>query len=538
MGLRFDYGASRVRARVGDTFEVSIDGDAWQPVIRNADENYPLPTNTVLATTLGMSPSNSAAVNQAAWDAAMAAIPVNANRRWLFGTGTYNFTGPLQVKRSMVIEGVSNGYLGTTQFQFPGTQHGITVHYTDLGGSSNGSGSIIRCLVVNATGATAGKHGIWVKGYGVSLEHIQAYSWGGNGIRINASVAEEPPTNANGWRVLDCTVSFNGSHGFFTQGGDSNAGVAIGVRSIGNTGYGIYDDSFLGNTYIGTETLANTVGGYYARGASQRNVFLNPYGEGDEDASLIDSPNVVLGSLISPGIVGNCATYYGGSANNPVLYLATGAGQTQIGSIDSSKAFLQFYPTVDTLPIKFKFGQTTNPFSGCYEWNYADLSGASRFALAGENGKLTAAFKCALDPATPIASDGIILGGRRVFYGTAAPAAGTNNKGDRLYYIAPSAGGREGLVCTASGTAGAYAEGRTATTNGTANVTLSGASTVLKVGTCVTINSTDVRIATISGTAVTVEAIEDGASATIAAAAGQAIAYKAPTWKEFGDIAA
>lgn len=542
MSIKFEYGASRIRARVGSTFDVSVDGDTYAPIIRRGDINYPEPDGVVRVGSLGILPTNTGAENLAAFDAAMADLPLDDDSRpvgqkWLFDGVDYSFSGTLHIIRSMILEGVTTSRFAATRFFFPGDEPGIVVHYTDQGGGADGSGSLIKHIIVAAEGSTPLMDGVWVKGYGVWLYDINCYGWGRNGIRINASVGEVPPTNGNGWRLDNCATMFNGSHGLFVQGGDSNAGVCTLHLSGSNGGYGIYEDSFLGNTYVGPQTLSNTSGGYWAQGASQRNVFINPYGEGDEPASLINSPNVVVGSLISPGITGNCATLYGGSANNPMLFTATSAGQTQIGSLDGSKSFLQFYPTVDVLPVKFKFGQTTNPFGGCYEWNYADLSGGSRFALAGENAKLTGTFHCAIDPTTPIAWDGMFLGRVRVFSGAATPTTGTNNRGDRMYYTEPSAGGFEGEVCVESGTAGTYVEGLTATTDGTSTVELSATSSVLKVGECVTINATDVRLATISGTAVTVEDL-DGTSTTIPAAATQAIAYKAPVWKTFGAISA
>ena len=117
------------------------------------------------------------------------------------------------------------------------------------------------------------------------------------------------------------------------------------------------------------------------------------------------------------------------------------------------------------------------------------------------------------------------------YVGASTPSYGTYNAGDIVFDDTPSAGGTIGTVCVVSGTQGTYSEGRTATTDGTTSVVLSTASNVLKRGDYVTINSTDVRINSISGTAVVV-------SATIAAGAGLAIAYDNATFKTFGSITA
>ena len=117
------------------------------------------------------------------------------------------------------------------------------------------------------------------------------------------------------------------------------------------------------------------------------------------------------------------------------------------------------------------------------------------------------------------------------YVGASTPTYGPYNSGDIVFEDTPSAGGTIGTVCVTSGTQATYSEGRTATTNGTTGVTLSSASNVLRRGDYVTINSTDVRITSIAGTAVVV-------SATIAAGSGLAIAYDNATFKTFGSISA
>lgn len=118
---------------------------------------------------------------------------------------------------------------------------------------------------------------------------------------------------------------------------------------------------------------------------------------------------------------------------------------------------------------------------------------------------------------------------RRYYGAQTAPTVGTFNPGDTILDDTPSASGKVGLVCEVGGTQGTYSEGLTATTDGTTAVVLSAASNVLRRGMYITINSTDVRIVSLNGTAMVV-------SATIASASGQAIAYKAGTFKLFGVI--
>ncbi len=71
----------------------------------------------------------------------------------------------------------------------------------------------------------------------------------------------------------------------------------------------------------------------------------------------------------------------------------------------------------------------------------------------------------------------IFLTGARWRCGTAAPTDGLCNKGDRVWYLgsAISPGGKQGLVCTTSGTAGTYTGGRTLTSAGGSSLAVSGA---------------------------------------------------------------
>jgi hypothetical protein len=133
------------------------------------------------------------------------------------------------------------------------------------------------------------------------------------------------------------------------------------------------------------------------------------------------------------------------------------------------------------------------------------------------------------------------IGGCRVTFGTGEPTVGTWNKGDRIYYkgSAVSAGGAEGLVCIQEGTAGSYSGGRTATANGSADIGLSGTAMPslydlkdFKVGDVLIINGVTARVKTVSA---------DGLSLTltapIPAGSGLSIAFRNPTFKQFGLIA-
>ncbi len=149
--------------------------------------------------------------------------------------------------------------------------------------------------------------------------------------------------------------------------------------------------------------------------------------------------------------------------------------------------------------------------------------------IAGQNAQLTS-WPMAPFPGRPVFDNsGFYLDQNKISNGSFVPSTGTNNVGDVHFNTFPISGGKAGWVCTTSGTAGTYAEGLTATADGTAAVILSTPSAVLRVGDMLTINGDTKRVIAISGAAVTM-------SGNITAGTGLAIQYAPPMWKTFGLI--
>jgi hypothetical protein len=114
------------------------------------------------------------------------------------------------------------------------------------------------------------------------IENCYVGGFSGNGIEINASISYSPKTNANNWEVHNCRIDGNAGHGLHVEGADANAGRAIGIDSSENGGWGFYDQSFLGNTYVACHAAGNASGGYNSPKASARNVFVGCYTEGGQ----------------------------------------------------------------------------------------------------------------------------------------------------------------------------------------------------------------------------------------------------------------
>ncbi len=79
----------------------------------------------------------------------------------------------------------------------------------------------------------------------------------GNGFLLTGDVASNPYSNINNFSLENCTANSGGMHGLFVQGACGNAGNVKNFLAISNRRWGIYDRSFLGNTYIGCNGSTN-----------------------------------------------------------------------------------------------------------------------------------------------------------------------------------------------------------------------------------------------------------------------------------------
>jgi Pectate lyase superfamily protein len=138
------------------------------------------------------------------------------------------------------------------------------------------------------------------------VENCSILGFRHDGIHINTSAGFG--RNANGWRVQNCFTQSNGRHGMYVSGGDANAGLALSVHALSNVRWGIYDRSFLGNTYVGCLTETNGHihprdegdpfdsfgGGYRTTNPNARHVMLGCYAESDQINRII-FPTMIIG---------------------------------------------------------------------------------------------------------------------------------------------------------------------------------------------------------------------------------------------------
>jgi len=221
--------------------------------------------------------------------------------------GKYYLSGPLVISRSIVLTGVGSpkdNDAGISWLQFNDNINGIIVVSAATSPTGlEGSGATIRNLYIERktnSGGTLGS-GIFLQSR-ARIENCVIAFFRANGISIIANSGAPSPTNANLWEISSTAVLQNGNNGLFVDGPDANAGVCTMLNATANTGWGIYDSSFLGNTYIACHTDTNVAGAYKSDDPNARNIFIGCYSESGQPASDILAPSFVIGGLQGAGL--------------------------------------------------------------------------------------------------------------------------------------------------------------------------------------------------------------------------------------------
>jgi hypothetical protein len=113
--------------------------------------------------------------------------------------------------------------------------------------------------------------------------------------------------DANRWRLENCSFLNNG-YGLIISGSDANAGYAIGCNATGNLLYGVWDNSFLGDTHIGWHASANGWGPYLSTQNTANNLFINCYSEGNQPPMAGLNPARIIAGTMGAGVRGTIET--------------------------------------------------------------------------------------------------------------------------------------------------------------------------------------------------------------------------------------
>ncbi len=396
------------------------------------------------------------------------------------GTSTTTFVGTGSITAGVLtITAVTSGAL-TVGSQLIGNNCPAATAISSFGTGTGGIGTYNLSYNFNTDGASTfyGSSGNTFSGIesrvALTLSNIWVLNFHGNGINVFGSQSTAVPNTyggADGFNYQNVTSQFNDGHGFYIAGGDTNIGVASMCQFVNNKGWGVFDASALGNTYIGGQASYNPLGSWGSFYDSGRTMFLNCYAE--DGIKHIGRDATMFGGISNGGIEGyiNTATpnaILGGIAGTiqttPMLFRRLGEtpNETQVGvALVPGEVFritdnnyiaanaVSFLAYQDNFPSGGYWGkclilgmanQTYAPF-----WAPTPLSvgtGAKYGTSATIPGQLT--------------SSSIALPFRRITQASAAPTTGEYAQGDVVYNIAPASAGYIGWVCTVAGTPGTW----------------------------------------------------------------------------------
>lgn len=346
----------------------------------------------------------------------------------------------------------------------------INAHNTDGTGTApddtypNGAGSGLRDLYIRSNGGGSSVDGIWMRATTL-IENVTIRGFSGRGLRIEAS---EPPSNpvkgnANQWVLTNVSLIGNGSHGLHVKSNDTNAGIATRLDCTDNGGWGVLDESLIGNTYVACHQSYNVLGAIKT-GDGAPNTVIGDYIEteaevganvdfgnattaighlaGQSPSSSIDTRAFVMTAGLSVGapyrhlnrrkepkvlgVLGSFQPNYGA--------IGWGSNNDVIGINNQADWQIQYNPTSQWWDFQYQGGG--NPFTVMRFPTGSTLANPRKFVADFPNGHF--------------------LGGLFRGIGSAAPTTGAWLQGDVIENSAPAAGGNAGWICTAAGSPGTW----------------------------------------------------------------------------------
>ena len=280
------------------------------------------------------------------------------------GPGKFNFSQTIKLTSTVILEGdsgASGAYYATTTFVFPAGIPGFIVHrYNSSPAGTGGDGSVIKGIYLTSPRGQSPYNkfapGIWVRAR-CTIENVVCDGFSGDGIMIRAAAGGggDIEGNANNWMIRNCRLTQNTGSGLYVESADVNAGTAVLIDASSNGRWGIWDNSFLGNTYLGCHSATNGVQNVGANNSTQSSIVV--YGgatyyvvknQGVAASTTTPGTNPLVWGLLSNTAMGvpvwsSGAPYFDGGAyrsdglNAPVAligcYSESGQGTAQVGTL-------------------------------------------------------------------------------------------------------------------------------------------------------------------------------------------------------------
>ena len=346
--------------------------------------------------------------------------------------------------------------------------------------------------------STTASNGIWLRARAL-IRNVIVSNFSGDCVRIVATSATSDPTikgNANSWRIEGGRFANCSGNGLYTDGADVNAGTAIATDLSNNGGWGVWDSSFLGNSYVGLHTSGNASGPYKADNANAHNVFVGCYSESGQPASNILYPSVTLGGLQGAGFdPAQTGLIVGEPWSFTARQTTGGVEQKTVLNTQSNREILRFSKSDVSVSSGWDL-RWTNDATGDFDLTFGNLTAQRAFYFTGPGTAQTwgrsSAIPYAFWPVKLLVGDGGASTTKRIYAAAAAPGSGDWARGDIVFNTAPSAAGTAfAWNASVAGTPGTWSTLFAATAVGSITLnTGSGTATVPSGATCMCTDST------------------------------------------------
>jgi hypothetical protein len=200
-------------------------------------------------------------------------------------------TGLLWNTKAVWLRGCGSGFQAGTGTRLT-VAAGVTAITLQNGTGGFGARSQVSHLHLVGSDAAAGAtDGVKVQANSWRIEDVVVEGFAGYGVHVSSgSPGADVSINANHGYAAHVTAYLNKTGGFKVDGVDSNAGTFVMLNAMSNgsagAGYGLYDNSFLGNYYFGLHFAANVQGAIRLGAITRANRLTSVYVEDENKPCL------------------------------------------------------------------------------------------------------------------------------------------------------------------------------------------------------------------------------------------------------------
>jgi len=246
----------------------------------------------------------------------------------------------------------------------------VTNTVTSLSATAGTPGQILNGSPATGTAADSEINNITLRGSGstgvfstlfsgiesrcaLRMKMVFVLGFKGSGIRFfgnTSGITAYDYGGADNIGMYDCHFEQNDGHGLFLEGGDANIGIFSNCQFTSNVGWGVYDNSSLGNTYISGQSSYNL--GYgtveLVASCSGTNLTVTALAHGSaapHGAIMLGSVLVGVGITLGTTIVSQTSGTTGSTGVYVVSNAATVSSTNMITKASNGGSYGSFYPT-------------------------------------------------------------------------------------------------------------------------------------------------------------------------------------------------